>query len=120
MLVMRAEDLRFDELLSFRDGAIDFQGRRLILHSMDAFGQGDGHFLMEVTWHGSGEAEEHMSHLGKAEHPVCWMLSGYASGFMSYALGRNIYFVEQSCRAQGARVCTALGTEASAWGSDAS
>jgi len=193
MLVMRAEDLRFDELLSFRDGAIDFQGRRLILHSMDAFaqfrqdlfemvgakqarrimtryayfwgqadaaamrrvftwsspmelvkagprlhamqgvarwvtkrldmdesGQGDGHFLMEVTWHGSGEAEEHVSHLGKAEHPVCWMLSGYASGFMSYALGRNIYFVEQSCRAQGARVCTAIGKNASAWGSDAS
>jgi transcriptional regulator with PAS, ATPase and Fis domain len=75
---------------------------------------------MEVSWHGSGEAEEHMSHLGKAEHPVCWMLSGYASGFMSYALGRNIYFVEQTCRAQGARVCTAVGKDASSWGSDAS
>ena len=139
MLVMRADDLRFDELLSFRDGVIDFQGRRLILHSMDAFaqfrqdlfemvgakqarriltryayfwgqadaaamrrvfswsspielvkagprlhamqgvarwvtkrldmdesGKGDGHFLMEVAWHGSGEAEEHTAHLGKA------------------------------------------------------
>ena len=36
---MRADDLHFDELLSFRDGAIDFQGRRLVLHSMDAFAQ---------------------------------------------------------------------------------
>ena len=36
---MRADDLRFDELLTFRDGSIDFQGRRLALHSMDAFAQ---------------------------------------------------------------------------------
>ena len=188
---MRADDLRFDELLTFRDGVIDFQGRRLVLHSTDAFAQfrkdlfemvgarqtrriltryayfwgqadaaamrrvfswssaielvkaggrlhamqgvarwvtkrldineaegKDGHFLMEVAWHGSGEAEEHMAHLGKAEHPVCWMLVGYASGFMSYALGRNIYFVEQSCRAQGGRACTAVGKDAASWGNE--
>ena len=163
---MRSDDLRFDELFTFRDGVIDFQGRRLVLHSADAFAQfrkdlfemvgprqtrriltryayfggqadaaamrrvfswsrtsellkagarlhamegvarwvikrldfddstdGDRHFLMEVAWHESGEAEEHVGHFGKAEHPVCWMLAGYASGFMSYALGRNIYFV---------------------------
>ncbi len=36
---MRADDLRFDELLSFHDGTIDFQGRRLVLHSTDAFAQ---------------------------------------------------------------------------------
>src|SRR5664279_3951486 len=34
---MRADDLRFDELFAFRDGIIDFQGRRLVLHSTDAF-----------------------------------------------------------------------------------
>jgi DNA-binding NtrC family response regulator len=188
---MRADDLRFDELFTFRDGVIDFQGRRLVLHSTDAFAQfrkdlyemvgarqarriltrysyfwgqadaaamrrvfswsnplelvkagprlhamqgvarwvtkrldldesggKDGHFLMEVSWHGSGEAEEHVAHLGKSEHPVCWMLAGYASGFMSYALGRNIYFVEQACRAQGGRVCTAVGKDAAAWEGD--
>lgn len=187
---MRADDLRFNELYTFRDGAIDFQGRRLVIHSLDAFAQfrtdlfemvgprqarqiltrfgyfwgqadaaamrrvfswsrpielvkacarlhgmqgvarwvtkkldfdehaeKDGHFLMEVAWHGSGEAEEHMAHLGKAEHPVCWMQVGYASGFMSYALGRNIYFVEETCRAQGARACSAVGKDAASWGS---
>ncbi len=36
---MRADDLRMSELLSFRDGVIDFQGRRLVLHSTDAFAQ---------------------------------------------------------------------------------
>src|SRR5450759_3535632 len=188
---MRADDLRFDELLTFRDGVIDFQGRRLVLHSTDASahflkdlhetagarqarriltrysyfwgqadaaamrrvfswssplelvkaghrlhamqgvarwvtkrldldetGKQDGHFLMEVSWHGSGEAEEHVAHLGKAEQPVCWMLAGYASGFMSYALDRNIYFVEQTCRAQGGRVCTAVGKDAASWEGD--
>ena len=188
---MRADDLRFDELFAFRDGSIDFQGRRLVLHSTDAFahfrkdlyemvgarqarriltrysyfwgqadaaamrrvfswssplelvkagprlhamqgvarwvtkrldldetGEKDGHFFMDVTWHGSGEAEEHMAHLGKAEHPVCWMLAGYASGFMSYALNRTIYFVEQTCRAQGGRVCSALGKDAASWSGD--
>jgi two-component system, NtrC family, response regulator HydG len=77
-----------------------------------------GSFFMEVTWHGSGEAEEHMAHLGKAEHPVCWMLAGYASGFMSFALDRNITFVEQACRAQGGRVCTAVGKDAASWGGE--
>jgi two-component system, NtrC family, response regulator HydG len=188
---VRADDLRSDELITFRDGIIDFQGRRLVLHSTDAFAQfrkdliemvgprqarriltryayfggqadaaamrrvfswsrtaelvkagarlhamegvarwvtkrldfddsaaGDGHFLMEVAWHDSGEAEEHMAHFGKAEHPVCWMLAGYASGFMSYALGRNIYFVEETCRAQGARACTAVGKDAASWGGE--
>ena len=186
---MRADDLRFEELYTFRDGAIDFQGRRLVIHSLDAFAQfrtdlfemvgprqarriltrfgyfwgqadaaamrrvfswsspielvkdcarlhgmqgvarwvtkkldfdetagKDGRFLMEVAWHGSGEAEEHTGQLGKAEHPVCWMQVGYASGFMSYALGRNIYFVEESCRAQGGRVCSAVGKDAGSWG----
>ncbi|HEX7598760.1 MAG TPA: XylR N-terminal domain-containing protein, partial [Polyangia bacterium] len=36
---MRVEDLKLDELLQFRDGVIDFQGRRLVLHSADAFAQ---------------------------------------------------------------------------------
>jgi hypothetical protein len=38
-MLMRADDLRFDELFTFRDGVIDFQGRRLVLHSTDAFAQ---------------------------------------------------------------------------------
>ena len=182
---MRAADLRLDELLTFHEGSIDFQGRRLVLHSTDAFaslrkdlfemvgarqarriltryayfwGQADaaamrrvfkwdslldlvkagprlhalqgvarwvtkrldldektGHFFMDVTWHGSGEADEHLAHLGKSEHPVCWMLAGYASGFMSYVLDKNIYFVEQSCRVQGGRVCTAIGKDIDSW-----
>jgi transcriptional regulator with PAS, ATPase and Fis domain/predicted hydrocarbon binding protein len=183
---MRVEDLKLDELLEFHDGAIDFQGRRLVLHSTDAFaqfrkdlfemvgpgqarriltrfayfwGQADaaamrrvfkwdnvidlvkagprlhalqgvarwvtkrldvdqvaGRFEMDVAWHHSAEAEEHVAVFGRAAHPSCWMLAGYASGFMSFALGHDVYFVEQSCRATGERVCTAIGKDRASWG----
>jgi DNA-binding NtrC family response regulator/predicted hydrocarbon binding protein len=186
--IMRVEDLKLDELLEFRDGVIDFQGRRLVLHSTDAFaqfrkdlfemvgagqarriltrfayfwGQADaaamrrvfkwdnvvdlvkagprlhalqgvarwvtkklemdqstGHFEMEVAWHSSAEAEEHTAVFGHATHPACWTLAGYASGFMSFALGRDVYFVEQRCRAMGERVCTAVGKDRASWGAD--
>ena len=33
------------------------------------------HFKMKVTWHDSGEAEEHLIELGKADHPVCFCLT---------------------------------------------
>lgn len=36
---MRAEDLRLEEMLVFKEGAIDLHGRRLVLHSVDAFAQ---------------------------------------------------------------------------------
>jgi two-component system, NtrC family, response regulator HydG len=182
---MRVDDLKRDELFEFRDGAIDFQGRRMVLHSADAFaqfrkdlydtlgpeqtrrvltrfayfwGQADAaamrrvfkwgdlgdlikagprlhamqgavrwvtktlnvdpeahRFEMEVVWHGSTEADEHLSVLGRSREPICWMLSAYASGFMSFALGYDIYFVERKCRAIGDRVCTAVGKDRASW-----
>ena len=185
---MRVEDLKLDELLEFRDGAIDFQGRRLVLHSTNAFGhfrkdlhemvgfdqtrriltrfaffwgQADaaamrrvfkwdnvvelakagprlhamqgvtrwvtkklemdakaGRFEMEVAWHGSAESEEHLAVFGRAPHPACWMLAGYASGFMSFVLGHDVYFVEQHCRSMGDRVCTAVGKDRTSWGAE--
>jgi two-component system response regulator HydG len=38
-MVMRAQDLRLDELVSFSDGLVSLQGRRLILHDMHAMAQ---------------------------------------------------------------------------------
>ena len=34
----------------------------------------------EALWHDSYEAEQHLLHLGRAEEPVCWSLTGFASG----------------------------------------
>src|SRR5918993_840906 len=64
-----------------------------------------GRFEEEVTWHDSYEAEQHLHHYGKSAAPVCWSLVGYSSGFASACLGREIYFREQLCAAQGGRHC---------------
>lgn len=78
--------------------------------------EGGGRFAMEIVWHDSAEAEEHTIAFGKSDHPACWMLAGYASGYASFCLGRNIYFVEEKCRARGDRVCSAVGRDAASWG----
>ncbi|MBN2192444.1 MAG: sigma 54-interacting transcriptional regulator [Polyangiaceae bacterium] len=75
-----------------------------------------GRFSMEITWHESAEAEEHLAHLGRAAAPVCWILVGYASGYASFCLRRPVFFIESQCRAVGARVCKVVGRDVASWG----
>jgi DNA-binding NtrC family response regulator len=77
-----------------------------------------GRFEEEVMWHESYVAEQHVHHYGKSAVPVCWSLVGYASGFVSACLGKEIYFRETSCAAQGARHCVAIGRDAESWGAE--
>ena len=56
-------------------------------------------------WHDSVEAEQHHLLLGRSSEPVCWTLSGYASGHLSYLLQREVVIVETACRAQGHPYC---------------
>ena len=183
---MRASDLRLEELVEFGEGRITVAGRRLILHSIDAFaqfrkdlvesigveqarrvltrfgyfwGQSDaaamgrvfqwenkeewlragaqlhtlqgiaksvirnlelddahGRLRLEVVWHDSAEADEHLLAFGQSDAPSCWILCGYASGYASYCLKAQIFFVEQKCVAHGDRVCVALGMDRATWG----
>ncbi|HCE43907.1 MAG TPA: sigma-54-dependent Fis family transcriptional regulator [Lentisphaeria bacterium] len=73
---------------------------------------------IEYVWHDSGEAEEHLSQFGTAENPVCWILSGYASGYSSFCLGFKVYFIERKCRASGARACIAEGMDEKSLGAE--
>jgi DNA-binding NtrC family response regulator len=77
-----------------------------------------GRFEEEVVWHDSYVAEQHIHHYGKTSAPVCWSLVGYASGFVSACLGKEIYFRETSCVGQGNRHCVAIGRDAESWGAD--
>ncbi|HPA48060.1 MAG TPA: XylR N-terminal domain-containing protein, partial [bacterium] len=183
---MKASDLELEELVQFGDGRIDLQGRRLVLHSINAFaqlrrdllemvglermrriltrfgyfwGQADaaamkrvfewdnvtewlkagprlhtlqgvarsvikslsldettGRFRMDLIWHDSGEAEEQLLELGKTDYAICRMLTGYASGYSSFCVGKDVYFIEQKCRAKGDRVCSAIGMDRDSWG----
>jgi len=69
----------------------------------------------EALWHDSYEAEQHLLHLGKAEEPVCWALTGFASGYMSYCHGKSVYCLETRCVGKGDPVCQVLGKPAEEW-----
>ena len=72
---------------------------------------------MEIDWYNSSEAEEHLQTFGTADHPVCWILCGYASGYASFCLDREIFFVEENCAARGDMACRATGRDRESWGS---
>ena len=78
-----------------------------------------GTIIMEVVWHDSSEAEEHLIEIGRSEAPVCWILSGYASGYATHCMNREVYFVEEKCKAKGDRVCSAIGKDRESWGEHA-
>jgi transcriptional regulator with PAS, ATPase and Fis domain len=79
------------------------------------FAEDGPEFYMELEWRNSGEAEEHLRAMGATDHAVCWMLMGYFSGYASYCLGREIFFIEGPCRAKGDSFCMATGRNREAW-----
>jgi two-component system, NtrC family, response regulator HydG len=67
-------------------------------------------------WQDSYEAEQHLLHLGRSDEPVCWTLTGFASGYLSRAYGRDIYCLEERCRGKGDAVCRVVGRPLEEWG----
>src|SRR5262245_26176739 len=70
----------------------------------------------EGIWHNSYEAEQHLLHLGQADEPVCWTLTGFASGYMSCVYGKEIIAVEDRCRGKGDAVCRPVVRSKEEWG----
>lgn len=73
---------------------------------------------MEVTWENSYEAAEHLNQIGVSTCPVCYTLTGYASGFVTGATGEKTIFKEVSCRATGNKECMAIGKSQFLWGNE--
>jgi two-component system response regulator HydG len=80
---------------------------------------GRGLFEAETEWHNSYEAEQHLSHLGVSPVPVCWTLAGYASGYASAVMGREVFFLEKECVGRGDARCLAYGSTDMEPGSEA-
>jgi DNA-binding NtrC family response regulator/predicted hydrocarbon binding protein len=78
-----------------------------------------GTYLGEFQWDDSSEAAEHIAHHGLASEPVCWMQSGYPTGYTSTLFGRPVIFRETECVAMGAPRCVVVGRNAEEWGEDA-
>ncbi len=70
----------------------------------------------ESIWHDSYEAEQHLLHLGRAEEPVCWTLTGFASGYLSCAYGREVYRLESAAAARGTPSATSSAGPREEWG----
>ncbi len=70
----------------------------------------------EGIWHDSYEAEQHLLHLGQADEPVCWTLTGFATGYMSCVYGKEIIAIEDRCRGKGDALCRAVVRSKDAWG----
>lgn len=186
VLIMRANQIKLEEIINFNEGNLDFQGRRLVIHDMHSFaqirkdlidmvgledsqriltrfgfhwGQADASamsriyswdnmkelilsgpilhslegvaksvvkelkieddlFYMEIIWNNSGEAMEHLSEIGYSEVPICWILTGYASGFTSFCMKKNIYFIEKKCIGKHDATCFAIGKNLDSWGQE--
>ena len=80
-----------------------------------AFDTTSGTFDSSFLVHDSLEADSHLSEYGVGPEPVCWMLTGYASGFSSAFMGRPILFRETACRANGATACRLVGKPLDVW-----
>jgi DNA-binding NtrC family response regulator len=69
----------------------------------------------QSIWHDSYEAEQHLLHLGRADEPVCWTLTGFASGYLSRVYGQEIYCFEARCRGKGDAVCHLVARRREDW-----
>ncbi len=70
------------------------------------------------SWRVSYEAEQHILHLGLAEYPVCWTLCGLASGYISYATGKEMAAIEDRCMGKGDTACHVTIKPIDQWGSE--
>lgn len=75
-------------------------------------------FEMEVDWLHSYEAEQHLRIFGVSDRPVCWTLTGFASGFASALMDEECLVVETECVAMGHAQCRVVGKTRRAWGLD--
>jgi two-component system response regulator HydG len=66
-------------------------------------------------WENSFEAEIFLAEYGVSYEPVCWAQLGYASGYTSRFVGRQILFREQGCVGCGEKVCRIEGRPVEEW-----
>ena len=72
------------------------------------------HFA-QAYWEESYEAEQHLLHFGLSAEPVCWTLTGFASGYLTACHGRPIRVVEEACVGKGDPHCLMAGEPEEAW-----
>jgi DNA-binding NtrC family response regulator len=80
-----------------------------------AEGTFEGHFLV----HDSFEAGTHLAKIGVSTDPVCWLQTGFASGFATAFAGQPIIMREVECAGMGHANCLLIGRPEAEWGDPA-
>lgn len=75
-----------------------------------------GDFYAEFDWEHSHEVDNHIANYGHSSEPVCWTLCGYASGYTTYYMKRQVLFKETQCAGMGAEKCHIVGKTTEEWG----
>jgi len=75
-----------------------------------------GKFYGEALWKNAFEVE--CQDVPVASQPVCWMQTGYASGYTTAFVGKPCLVREVECRGAGARDCRVVGKTIEEWGDD--
>ncbi len=88
---------------------------QVIAETTSSEGTDRQHFADSI-WRESYEAEQHLLLMGRAEEPVCWSLTGFASGYLTYCHGREVICIEDRCRGKGDAVCHLVGRPVEDWG----
>lgn len=73
---------------------------------------------IDVSWYDSFEVDSFPRQNGFSESPVCHMMCGYASGYLSVVLKRPILVQEHKCKAMGADKCEVRCIPLEKWGEE--
>lgn len=95
-----------------------FEGMADVKVKIFEFNSKNHEFYLEVIWNESYEAEQHLKYFGETNEPICWTLLGYAGGYATALLGKDIYYKEVSCRGKGDEKCFAIGKTVEDWGDE--
>ena len=79
------------------------------------FDRDAGTFYFTGIWTHSWEAEQYLTFNEKANEPVCWSLTGYASGWCSAFFGSLTIAMEPVCVGKGDKHCEWLIKDAGSW-----
>ena len=83
------------------------------------FDRKSGDFLLTGTWINSYEAEQHLTFNKISEEPVCWSLTGYASGWSTAFFEKPLLAIEPNCMGMGDDNCEWLIKPPSEFGDEA-
>lgn len=74
--------------------------------------------LVTTSMIDSIEVEQHRLFFETSDEAVCWSFAGFASGYVSYIQGREVYFIEDQCCGKGDDCCRVIGRYKEKWGEE--